>query len=345
MKKVKVLLIVNIIQIILLIASIIASIFILPNILSFGESSVPPTVVLGTELDSTNGFAQVTSYGAIPNDGKDDTSAFKKALKTNASLYIPVGTYDLNETLLIDSITLKGCGSTNTVIRSNADNVAISVKGNAIVEDITVEFVEKAISGEEKSGEKVAIEDAGLLSGSMIRGVGFKNFGTGFLSNSETKGAFCTTLEAITFSDFSYKAIEIKNGLSTVIRSATIGKGKSNKLTPVSLGGVATVETMNFSETECEYAFEMVNADSVIVRNISFTGTKATSKSLINCANSRFTLQNVTLLDTDCENLININDADNKELKTDGTVSLVYSNTGDVAIDKDGIITIGSVLK
>ena len=345
MKKVKVLLAINIIQIILLITSVVAAVLVLPNIMSFGENKVPPTVNLGTEIDKNSGFAQVTSYGAIPNDDKDDTLAFKKALKTNASVYVPVGTYDLKETLVIDSITLKGCGSAKTIIRSNADNVAISVKGNAIVEDITVEFAQNVISGKEKIGEKVAIEDAGLLSGSMIRGVGFKNFGTGFLSNGETKGAFCTTLEAITFSDFSYKAIEIKNGLSTVIRSATIGKGKSNKLTPVSLGGVVTVEAMNFSETECEYALEMLNADSMYVRNISFSGTKAVSKNLINCVNSRFTMQNVTLLDTDCENLININDADNKELKTDGTVSLVYSNTGDVAIDKDGIITIGSVLK
>lgn len=333
MKKVRLLLIINIVQVVLLIGSICAAVIFLPNIMNFEENKVPLTVVLGTDDDKHNGFAQVTSYGAVADDGKDDTAAFKKALATNASIYVPVGTYDLSETLVIDNKTLKGTGSKNTVIRSSAENIIVSLSGSAVVEDMSLCFADGCISNSEKSGDRVAIFDNGLTQGSMIRGVGFSNIGTGFLSSADSKGAFCTTLEAVTFNDFSYKAIEIVNGMSTVIRSATIGKGTNPNVIPVSLGGVATIEAMSFNVTECEYLLQFKRASSIFVRNITFNGVKASSEAMISCNSARFSMQVATLLDSSCKNLVDVNDGADVSFVTEGTVNMIYS-------DSDAVVSV-----
>lgn len=324
MKKVRLLLIINIVQVVLLITSICASVIILPKIMHFGENKVPLTVVLGTEDDKLNGYAQVTAYGAVADDGKDDTAAFKKALETNASIYVPTGTYDLKDTIVIESKNLKGSG--NTVIRSSAEKAVAILSGSVVIEDVDFCFADGDLTGNEKSGEKVALLDNGLTQGSMIRGVGFNNVGTGFYSNLE-KGALCTTIEAVTFNNFSYKAIEITNGMSAVIRSATVGKAFNSVTTPVSLGGVVTVEAMGFTATECDYALEFNNATSVFVKNLSFKDVKATKKALVNCNSARFTVQVATLLNTGCDNLFAVNDTDGTKVATAGTVNMVYSNT------------------
>ena len=45
-----------------------------------------------------NKFVNVTDieYGAIPNDGKDDTDAFEKAIKTGLDVYCPEGQYEIS---------------------------------------------------------------------------------------------------------------------------------------------------------------------------------------------------------------------------------------------------------
>lgn len=343
MKKVKLLLIVNIIQIVLLIGSIIAAVIILPDVMLFSNKDIPAVVVLGTDVDKQSGYAQVTSYGAVPNDDKDDTAAFKKALQTNASIYVPAGTYDIKETIELKDKSIKGISAAKTVIRSSAKKTAISVIGSVVVEDLTIEFSEKSISGHEKSGEKVAILDNGLSNGSMIRAVGFKNVGTGFLSN-RNKGAFCTTIEAVTFENYSYKAIEIKNALSALIRSATVGKGSSAKLVPVSLCGVVAVENISFVDTECEYAIELTNTNSTYIENVLFDNTTA-SKGFIKCDSAWFTLQTVSVLGKNSDCLISVDDKANKNIKTDGSVLMIYSNCGDVTVSKDGKITCDTLLK
>lgn len=325
MKKVKLLLTINIIQVVLLIASICAAVIFLPKVMYFGDRNVPQTVVLGSEDDKHNGFAQVTAYGAVANDGKDDTAAFKKAIATNASIYVPAGTFDLKDTIVIDGKTLKGSGSGNTTIRSSAENTAISLSGSCVVEDISVCFAEGALSGKEQTGEKVALLDNGLTQGSMIRGVCVSNAGTGFLSNKEN-GAFCTTIEAVVFDKFSYKAIEITNGMSAIIRSATIQTGANSTSTPVSLGGVVTIEAMAFVETECDYALELKQATSVFVKNVTFKKVKAASNSLINCDSARFTIQVATLIDTTCKNIVAVNEAQDAPFTTEGIVNMVYSD-------------------
>lgn len=344
MKKVRLLLIVNIIQIILLIGSIVAAVILLPNVMLFSNAEIPLTVILGTDVDKNSGFAQVTYYGAIPNDNKDDTKAFEEALKTNASIYVPIGTYDISKTLEIENKTLKGCGIKGTVIRSSAEDFAISLKGSCVAEEFTVSFADSALTGSEKSGERVAIYDNGLTNGSMIKSVAFKNIGTGFLSDKEEMGAFCTTIEGVTFENYSYKAVDIKSGLSSIIRSTTVFKGKSDKLIPVSLGGVVTVESLCFKETVCDYAIELKNSDSTVVRSLTFDKTKASSGSFIRCDSARFTLQTINLLDAEGNNILSLEDDKDAIVKSDGLVLTVYTNKEGITVCKDGKIQCDTIL-
>lgn len=343
MKKVKVLLIVNIIQIVLLIGSIVAMIFVLPNVMLFSNTKIPSVVVMGTTEDVHNGYAQVTTYGAIPNDNKDDTNAFKKALQTNASIYIPDGVYDIDETVVIEDKNIKGSGSGRTIIRSAASDYAISAKGNCVIEELGIEF--SNLSGNEKTGEKVAIFDNGLTNGSMVKSVAFKNIGTGFLSSADKNGAFCTTIEAVTFDDYSYKAIDIKSGLSTVLRSVTIGKGKTDKLIPVTLGGVVTVESVTFNDTVCEYAIELNNSLSAILRSVIFNKTNATSSNFVLCDSARFAMHTVTLIESTGENLICVADEKGSTTKSGGSVLMIYSNGKDINVSNDKTITCDAILK
>ena len=345
MKKIKVLLVINIIQVVLLIASIVAAVIVLPNLIFFGEKDVPLTIILGSEDDKYNGFAQVTSYGAVADDGKDDTEAFRKALETNASVYVPIGTFDVSETLVFENKTLKGCGSANTVIRSSAKDVAVSLSGSCVVEDLSVEFAEGSVTGNEKQGEKVAILDNSLTNGSMILGVGFKNVGTGFASYRDSKGAFCTTIEAVTFSEYSYRAIEIKNGLSTVIRSASIGNPSNKTVVPVSLGGVVTIESISFNAAECEYALERKNSTAVVIRNLTYNAVKASSNKLFKADSARFSVQVTTLLSTECAEIVSVNDKEGAEVPTEGMIYMVYHDLEEIKVSNNSAVKYETILK
>lgn len=79
----------------------------------------------GAELPRSVATHSVLDFGAIPNDGKDDTVAFKRALtELNDSvspvvLEIPAGEFDLSDVLYLTRghFTLKGAGSDKTRLR------------------------------------------------------------------------------------------------------------------------------------------------------------------------------------------------------------------------------------
>ncbi len=50
----------------------------------------------------TNDWANVVAFGAIPNDGRDDSAAIQAAIDSGKpTVYLPVGTYNLTKTILI----------------------------------------------------------------------------------------------------------------------------------------------------------------------------------------------------------------------------------------------------
>lgn len=67
------------------------------------------------------GFLSVTDYGAVPNDGKDDTAAFKAALAAAKSsgkgVWFPAGEFELGDGLLeLDTAQIRGAGMWYTTL-------------------------------------------------------------------------------------------------------------------------------------------------------------------------------------------------------------------------------------
>ncbi|MFF2017615.1 S-layer homology domain-containing protein [Paenibacillus sp. NPDC058177] len=72
-------------------------------------------------LRQPTGFLSVTEYGAVPNDGKDDTAAFKAALAAAKSkgmgVWFPAGEFEVGDGLLdLDSIQIRGAGMWYTTL-------------------------------------------------------------------------------------------------------------------------------------------------------------------------------------------------------------------------------------
>lgn len=89
--------------------------------------------------------ATVTTYGAKPNDGVSDLSAFQRALAANADVYVPSGNYDLSSTLIVPSgKSLRGDGD-GSWIRGRVDfasndrftDLRIGIKGKAAVHNVS----------------------------------------------------------------------------------------------------------------------------------------------------------------------------------------------------------------
>ncbi len=62
----------------------------------------------------------VIEFGAVPNDGKDDTAAFSSALRAAEKVFVPKGVFDLSETLKIPRDRhLFGAGKHISILRAN----------------------------------------------------------------------------------------------------------------------------------------------------------------------------------------------------------------------------------
>jgi hypothetical protein len=65
----------------------------------------------------------LTSYGATPNDGTDDSSAFRNAIAGAKSqgkeLWIPPGTFDIGQAVQVDQVTIRGAGPWYSVLHGN----------------------------------------------------------------------------------------------------------------------------------------------------------------------------------------------------------------------------------
>ncbi len=334
-KTIKKFTVITIILAVLLVAAIVVAAIFSPGLISFDRNSIPSTVIIGTENDIHSGYADVTAYGAVPDDGKDDTSAFMSAAKTGAGIYVPLGTFDIKKTLNLKGQHLKGCGIDRTVIRFDGDGTIVSADGAAMVDDITLTF--KELSGKESQGQKVAVLDNGLTEGAIFRSVKLTNVGTGYYAPNAAKINSAVNLEGLQISAFSYKAMEVKASNSMLLRSVVIGEAAGECDTAVSLGGSFTVEALRFASTKVACPLELKEATAATVKILVFDNVKAESGSLIRSISSTISVQTVALKATAADNLVNIADeADG--VATSGSVKAIHSDGACPAIDNKGVL-------
>lgn len=119
----------------------------------------------------TTPWANVVSYGAIPNDGLDDTAAIQAAIDSGrTTVYLPVGNYNLQETVLLRGNVRRIIGTEATVQVPNTVNPGFKVVDGS---SPTVVF-ERINSGyystptiDNASSRTLVIRDATNVSGHM----------------------------------------------------------------------------------------------------------------------------------------------------------------------------------
>lgn len=343
MKK-RALTIILIVQSVLLIAAIVATVLLWPSIWRLEDpDSVPATVILGTDSDVHNGYADVTLYGAVPDDGKDDTDAFINAAKTGAGVYVPLGIYDIKETVILRGQNLKGSGMDRTVIRFNGEGTIVKMKGAAMLDDITLTFAEGSITGNEAEGQQVAVFDEGITNGAMLRSVRVTNVGTGYYSSVDAPSDLTFTAESFIVDKFSHKAIQIKDAFATMFRTTKIGEAVGEVDAAVSLGGQFTLDLMTFSGTKCSYPIELNNCESAVINSLVFDSTTPTSGSFIKSVSSYFSMRAVTVKGSKASAVVSIEDtAEGGE--TVGNIISLWSNSGSIVTDAENRIKCDSIV-
>jgi polygalacturonase len=119
----------------------------------------------------SNAWANVVSYGAIPNDGKDDTSAIQAAIDSGkTTVYLPVGDYNLTKTILIRKNVRRIIGTEATVEVPNTVDPGFKVIGGSspiVVFERIGSGYNSARTIENASSRTLVIRDATNISGNM----------------------------------------------------------------------------------------------------------------------------------------------------------------------------------
>ncbi|THF84130.1 RICIN domain-containing protein [Cohnella fermenti] len=115
------------------------------------------------------GYRSVVSYGAVPNDGKDDSAAFRAAIAAASAggfgLWVPQGSFDLSGgPLEVADVTIRGAGMWHTELRGAG---FMGVGSNVQVYDLLVDV---GATGRHDA-EKEAGFDGAFGTGSTIQNV------------------------------------------------------------------------------------------------------------------------------------------------------------------------------
>ena len=317
------------------VAAITASAVLLPGLFDkmTGTADTPTGRQLSREA-TINGYADVTRFGAVPDDGKDDTKAFKKAQETGISLYVPAGKYEINDTIALDNQGIKGDGTGLSFITGSSAKSLISVTGRAAILDLCLGYDEKALTKSEKQGEAAALVLDGLKSSSIVYNLSISGAGTGIYSPADGKGIDCAAFESITINNCTYKSVDIAKTTGLVLRTAEIKNDKYTIDIPVSISGIFTIEQLRFSDVKCEFPLEFNNADSAVVKSLIFENVTANGKSFIKSISSGISIQAISATGSPADFAVSCADEENRP--TGGVIKSLYSDSAQaVTFEKD----------
>ena len=256
------------------------------------------------------GSYNVCAFGAVPNDGQDDTAAFIAMGSKEKAIYIPAGVFEVSETIELLDSSLIGCGAEKSVIicknESDRDPI-IEAGGRCVIRDITIRYDDSCIKGNELAGERVGIYTGQmkktLKRGTSITNVHIENVGTGVYSPKEeivkfemTATAFSVTFESVSVTDFVYRGFDMAAGTRTgnIYRNIYISSnGKEAN------AGFFLQER----ETECEIT-NLTIENSKLKSPVKFEVCEALSVSSINIINTELSKDNTGYVYVDMSNVI-----------------------------------------
>jgi hypothetical protein len=146
------------------------------------------TEVVGTPLTMPENFLSITDFGAVPDDGKDDSNAFdaclKAAIEQKKGVWIPAGVFNFSSGQRhIGNVVLRGAGMWHTVMK--VDGNMFWGNGN------NFEMHDFAIYGNTKFRVDTIAEDGfrgGAGRGSLIENIWFNHLKVGVWSENNTDG-------------------------------------------------------------------------------------------------------------------------------------------------------------
>ena len=146
------------------------------------------TEVVENPLTMPENFLSITDFGAVPDDGKDDSDAFnaclKSAIEQKKGVWMPAGVFNFSSSERhIGNVSLRGAGMWHTVIK---------VEGNTFWGNGNIfEMHDFAIYGNTKFRVDTIFEDGfrgGAGKGSLIENIWFNHLKVGVWSENNTDG-------------------------------------------------------------------------------------------------------------------------------------------------------------
>lgn len=242
--------------------------------LGYGEVADPTDL---TNSEKIAGYATVLDYGAKPDDNTDDTAAFEAAIKKNIAVYVPAGRYIVSRPLPFNDQNFFGDGEAATVIVSlinDATKPIVYLGGSSTLSDMTLEYSQELICGQEKKGERVAVmcgAAVGFGPGGGIRDASFRNVGTAVCSDaSDGYGTSNCNFERINLDGFTYCGFDFNclagygNVFSQISASASTGTGV---FVFQGSGGTDLVQNLVVKGCKLEYAIGYTELSGVTADN------------------------------------------------------------------------------
>lgn len=177
---------------------------------------ISSTIAFGQRIDTS--FVNVIDFGAKPNDGGQDTAAFRKAIATGRNVLVPHGVFHLDgaDGTPILRITTPGQKiyghGARSIIKTNSNTTVIYA---GMTDSVTVEYLnfEGSGPGAGKSAQVGVMLDT--AHSSLIQGVRFNKIsGTGLLLAGRISGVFnnhAGNIIANIFADSCKTGIGLKN--------------------------------------------------------------------------------------------------------------------------------------
>lgn len=241
-----------------------------------GKASIP------TQEGPHIGYANVVDYGAVPNDGQDDTVAFQQAIATGKSIFVPAGVYHIEESLKIQNQNLIGSGMfvTKIVSRSTDAKAPILRAGrSSVVADLELSFEPGLISNTEGRGDRVGIYTAAqwsLQRGSTVRNVRISDVGTAIYSPNGAE-SFSVTYDTLEIEDFSYRGIDFSSDIRTgnVFNNIYLKSSRPNVDIPFALTGEeseVSIQQLNVEHTKVNTAILLEDVYGLAASTIHIEG-------------------------------------------------------------------------
>ncbi|MBE6780984.1 MAG: hypothetical protein E7545_08400 [Ruminococcaceae bacterium] len=252
----------------------------------------------------------VCSFGAVANDGKDDTAAFVAMGQKQKAIYIPAGEFEITQTIELLDSSLIGCGAEKSVIicKTETDREPIiEAGGRCVIRDITIRYDDSCITGKELAGERVGIYtgqmEKTLKRGTSITNVKIENVGTGVYSPLSDIDkfkmeavSFSVTYESVSVTDFTYRGFDMANETRTgnIYRNIYISTNGKEANAGFYLQKL---------ETECDIT-NLTVENSKLKTPVRFAYSEALTASSINFIDVELTKDNTAFLYVEHSNVL-----------------------------------------